>query len=84
MIKTNLYTMPKTHVYDSFEKNIYRHSYFISPNVHLFVCFFQGGVLLLLIFIFWEEGCIFFYCHLWVKIKRFLHSDCVCMTSMTS
>lgn len=59
MIKTNLYTMPKTHVYDSFEKNIYRHSYFISPNVHLFVCFFQGGGVVVAYFYFLGGGVYF-------------------------
>lgn len=51
--------MPKTHVYDSFEKNIYRHSYFISPNVHLFVCFFSGGGVVVAYFYFLGGGVYF-------------------------
>lgn len=52
--------MPKTHVYDSFEKNIYRHSYFISPNVHLFVCFFQGGGGVVVAYFYFLGGGVYF------------------------
>lgn len=75
--------MPKTHVYDSFEKSIYRHSYFISPNVHWFLCFFQGGGVVGCFLFFGRRGVFSFTVTYELKSKGFC-TVTVCMTSMTS
>lgn len=76
--------MPKTHVYDSFEKNIYRHSYFISPNVHLFVCFFSGGGCCCCLFLFFGRRGVFSFTVTYELKSKGFCTVTVCMTSMTS